>query len=109
MLLAIAAVLICIWELIHRGREENFVRRKQQGIRSWIYYMPLGSLPNIYGLLGGITQFVFSTVQYAYIIRRAEIPIKLSLLPTVFLICLIATRLSRNRMQPKFKTGEHRA
>ncbi|XP_048436363.1 putative disease resistance RPP13-like protein 1 isoform X1 [Pyrus x bretschneideri] len=59
MLLAIAAVLICIWELIHKGREENFVRRKQQGIRSWIYYMLLGSLPNIYGLLGGITQFVF--------------------------------------------------
>ncbi|XP_070682979.1 putative disease resistance RPP13-like protein 1 isoform X2 [Malus domestica] len=109
MLLAIAAVLICIWELIHKGREENFVRWKQRGIRSWIYYMLLGSLPNIYGLLGGITQFVFSTVQYAYLIRRAETPIKLSLLPTVFLICLITTRLSRKRMQTVDKTGEHTA
>ncbi|TQE10250.1 hypothetical protein C1H46_004089 [Malus baccata] len=103
MLLAIAALLTCIWELIYKGRKHNVVRRKMG------CYMLFGSANEIFGLLGGIAQCVCSIVQYFYYIRRADNPIKLSLLPAIFLICLIATRLSRKRMQTTDETGEHTA
>ncbi|XP_068330969.1 putative disease resistance RPP13-like protein 1 [Pyrus communis] len=103
MLLAIAALLTCIWELIYKGRKNNVVWRKRG------CYMLFGSANEIFGLLGGIAQCVCSIVQYFYYIRRANNPLKLSLLPAIFLICLIAARLSRKRMQTPDETREHTA
>ncbi|XP_048441952.1 putative disease resistance RPP13-like protein 1 isoform X2 [Pyrus x bretschneideri] len=46
MLLAIAALLTCIWELIYKGRKNNVVWRKRG------CYMLFGSANEIFGLLG---------------------------------------------------------
>ncbi|KAM1124527.1 hypothetical protein ACFX2B_039442 [Malus domestica] len=101
MLLAIGALLIFICELIYKGRKNKVVWRKMGCC------MLFGSVIEIFGLFGGISQCVCSIIQYVYYIRRAENPIKLSLLPAIFLICLIATRLNRTRMQTRDETGEH--
>ncbi|RXH93828.1 hypothetical protein DVH24_015895 [Malus domestica] len=98
MLLAIAALLTCICELIYKGRKNNVVWRKRG------CYMLFGSVIEPFGLVGGITQCVCSIVQYVCYIRRTDNPIKLSLLPAIFLICLIATRLSRKAMQTTDET-----
>ncbi|XP_048422838.1 disease resistance protein RPV1-like [Pyrus x bretschneideri] len=103
MLLAFAALLTCIWELIYKGMKKNVVWGKRG------CHMLFGSDIELFALVGGIAQCVCSIIQYIYYIRRADNPIKMSLLPAIFLICLIATRLSRKRMQTTYETGEHTA
>ncbi|BFG30629.1 hypothetical protein CerSpe_169030 [Prunus speciosa] len=103
MLLAIAAVLISIWELIYRGKKERVVLRRW-GMFWWFYHpppprhTPFGTLPDIYGLVAGISQCICSTVQYVYCLRHADNPFKASLLPAIFLVCLGRSKLSNNRM-----------
>ncbi|XP_016648413.1 PREDICTED: uncharacterized protein LOC103325585 isoform X2 [Prunus mume] len=68
VLLATAALLISIWELIYNGRKERVVLRRW-GRLWWFYYPPprnalFGTLPDIYGLVGGISQCICSVVQY---------------------------------------------
>ncbi|KAB2595314.1 disease resistance RPP13-like protein 1 [Pyrus ussuriensis x Pyrus communis] len=103
MLLAFAALLTCIWELIYKGMKKNVVWGKRG------CHMLFGSDIELFALVGGIAQCVCSIIQYICYIRRADNPIKMSLLPAIFLICLIATRLSRKRMQTTYETGEHTA
>ncbi|XP_021833296.1 putative calcium-transporting ATPase 11, plasma membrane-type isoform X2 [Prunus avium] len=101
MILAIAAVLICIWELIDKGKRERVVLR--QWGRLWWFYYPdppprlFGTVLNFYGLVGGIAQCICSTVQYVFFLRHADNPIKVSLWPAIFVICLGAKRLNDNR------------
>ncbi|CAL2276319.1 unnamed protein product [Prunus armeniaca] len=98
MMFAIAAVLICIWELIYKGKNERVELRRWRTL--WWFYYPgpqrrlYGSLPDIYGLVGAISQCICSTVQYLCFIRHNQNPIKASFLPAIFLICLGASRLS---------------
>lgn len=102
MLFAIAAMFTCIWELIHKGINEKVVLKKF-GKLWWYYYphpddsRPFGTLPDIYGLIGGISQCICSITQYIYFSWHADSPIKLSLLPAIFLLCLAGSRLNKNR------------
>ncbi|CAL2257958.1 unnamed protein product [Prunus armeniaca] len=103
MLLAIAAVFISIGELIYRGKRERVVLRRC-GMLWWFYHpppsrhTPFGTLPDIYGLVAGISQCICSIVQYVYCLRHADSPFKASLLPAIFLMCLGGSRLSNKRM-----------
>ncbi|CAL9029259.1 unnamed protein product [Prunus brigantina] len=103
MLLAIAAVLISIGELIYRGKKERVVFRSW-GMLGWFYhpppplYKPFGTLPDIFGLVVGISQCICSMVQYVYYLRHADNPFKVSLLPAIFLLCLGASKLINNRL-----------
>ncbi|XP_016652467.1 PREDICTED: uncharacterized protein LOC107881916 [Prunus mume] len=111
MLLAIAALLISIGELIYRGKKERVVFRSR-GMLMWFYhppippYTPFGTLPDIYGLVAGISQCICSIVQYVYCLRHADSPFKASLLPAIFLICLVGSRLSKNRMNANTSSME---
>ncbi|BFG42161.1 hypothetical protein CerSpe_284350 [Prunus speciosa] len=66
--------------------------------RLWWFYYPhsqhwlFGTLPDFYGLVGGISQCICSTVQHVCFRRHADNPIKVSLWPAIFLICLGAKR-----------------
>lgn len=100
MLLAIAAVLICICELIHKGNRER-VEFKRRG-RIWWYYHPyppnrlFGNFPDICGLVLAIAQCICSGVQYDYLHRHANNPIKLSILPFMFLLSLGISRCCKD-------------
>ncbi|XP_034229503.1 TMV resistance protein N-like [Prunus dulcis] len=102
MMLAIVAVLICILELIYKGKKERVELRRWRTL--WWFYYPrpqrrlYGSLPDIYGLVGAISQCICSTVQYVCFIRHDQNPIKVSLWPAIFLICLGVSRLNWIRM-----------
>ncbi|KAL6279208.1 hypothetical protein ACE6H2_016089 [Prunus campanulata] len=112
MLLAIAAVLISIWELIYRGKKERVVLRRW-GILWWFYHSPprrhtpFGTLPDIYGLVAGISQCICSIVQYVYCLQHADNPFKASLLPAIFLVCLGGSKLSNNRMNADTTTTDN--
>ncbi|XP_008245097.1 PREDICTED: uncharacterized protein LOC103343207 isoform X1 [Prunus mume] len=102
MLLAIAAVLISIWELIYKGKREGVVLRRW-GMLWWFYHpppprhTPFGTLTDIYGLVAGISQCICSIIQYVYCLRHADNPIKASILPAIFLICLGGSKLGKNQ------------
>ena len=101
MLLAIVAVIISIWELIHKGIKEKVKYRRRLGIFGWFYSRSgdnriFGSVPDICALLGGISQWVYSTVQYVCTLRHVENPYKIYLWPIIFLLCLGASRLHWN-------------
>ncbi|XP_020418546.1 uncharacterized protein LOC18780826 [Prunus persica] len=83
MLLAIAAVLISIWELT-----------AYQIVHSGVFF---GTLPDIYGLVAGISHCICCIVQYVYCLRHGNNPFKASLLPAIFLLCLGGSKLSNNR------------
>lgn len=60
----------------------------------WWFYHPhprntrFGTFPDVCGLVLAISQCISSAVQYVYLHRHAENPIKLSVLPVMFIICL---------------------
>ncbi|KAM5549191.1 hypothetical protein ABKV19_000566 [Rosa sericea] len=101
MVLAILAVIISIWELIHKGIKERVKYRRQLGMFGWFYSRSgnkiFGSVPDMCGLLGGISQWVYSTVQYVCFLRHIENPYKIYLWPIIFLLCLGASRLHWNQ------------
>ncbi|ONI05537.1 hypothetical protein PRUPE_5G011800 [Prunus persica] len=111
MLLAIAAVFISIGELVYRGKRERVVLRRR-GMLWWFYHpppprhAPFGTLPDIYGVVAGISQCICSIVQYVYCLRHADSPFKASLLPAIFLICLVGSRLSNKRMNANTSSVE---
>nr|XP_011462189.1 PREDICTED: TMV resistance protein N-like [Fragaria vesca subsp. vesca] len=92
MLLAIASLLTCICELIHKGIKERVVLRRCGTLWWFRYpnsrYVLFGNLRDCFGLLGSIFQCICSTIQYVYYIRCGTNPIKVSLLPAIFLICV---------------------
>lgn len=114
MVLAIAAVLTCILELIHKGKKEG-VELKRWGKLCWFYYPPphdsslFGAFPDICGLVIALSQCICSTVQYVYLCRHENNPIKLSVLPVIFLICLAGSKLIRNRSYTTDETFKHAA
>ncbi|PRQ24779.1 hypothetical protein RchiOBHm_Chr6g0276221 [Rosa chinensis] len=98
MLLAVAAVFTCIWELIHKN---SLVPKRWQKLQ-YIYYLRpsdtfFESHLDIYGVVSSISQCVFSTVQYIYFFQHADSPIRLSALPALYLMCLVGSRLWKNR------------
>ncbi|XP_004296082.1 PREDICTED: uncharacterized protein LOC101302821 [Fragaria vesca subsp. vesca] len=111
MVLAISAVLTCIVELIHKGKKEG-VELKRWGKLCWFYYPPpngslFGTFPDICGLVIAISQYICSTLQYVYLCRHVNNPIKLSVLPAIFLICLAGSTLIRNRSYTTDETLKH--
>ncbi|CAN6561978.1 unnamed protein product [Malus baccata var. baccata] len=102
MLLAIVGVLICVLEFIYKGIKGR-VELRRWGKLWWFYYppppcyKPLGTVIEISGLIGGIAQCVTSTIQYVYFSQHLDSPFKVSLYPAILVICLIASRLSKDR------------
>ncbi|TQD90955.1 hypothetical protein C1H46_023476 [Malus baccata] len=87
LLLAIAAVLTCILELIHNGIKE--------GVES-TNGMVFGTLPDIFGLGLSLIQCLCSAVQYHFLHRHENNPMKLSPVPLFFFCCLVVLKLKMN-------------
>ncbi|KAM1996983.1 hypothetical protein ACFX15_029870 [Malus domestica] len=87
LLLAIAAVLTCILELIHNGIKE--------GVES-TNGMVFGTLPDIFGLGLSVLQCLCSAEQYYFLHRHKNNPLKLSPVPLLFFCCLVVLKLKMN-------------
>ncbi|KAM1807801.1 hypothetical protein ACFX11_030763 [Malus domestica] len=87
LLLAIAAVLTCILELIHNGIKE--------GVES-TNGMVFGTLPDIFGLGLSVLQCLCSAEQYYFLHRHKNNPMKLSPVPLFFFCCLVVLKLKMN-------------
>lgn len=109
--LAIMALATCIWEFIHKGRRGN-VQFGKCGILLWWFYCPssgtlFGTFPEICGLIYAITQWASSMVQFVCVLRHKDNPFKVNILPVLFLLCLVVSKLIRNaRGRTREETSE---
>ncbi|XP_021799953.1 uncharacterized protein LOC110758129 isoform X2 [Prunus avium] len=87
LLLAIAAVLTCILELIHNG-----IKHKDASPNRPVF----GTLPDIFGLGLAVIQCVCSAVQYYFLHHHHSNPMKLSPVPLFFFTCLVVLKLKGN-------------
>ena len=101
MLLAMVAVLVCIWELVHNGKKERIVLRRRGKL--WCFYYPppnnmlFGTIAEITGLSLAIAQCICSAVQFHFICRHATNPMKLSPLTAVFFFGLVVSKVVQNQ------------
>ncbi|XP_016648389.1 PREDICTED: uncharacterized protein LOC103326461 isoform X4 [Prunus mume] len=84
LLLAIAAVLTCILELIQNGIKDKDASPNRPAF---------GTLPDIFGLGLAVIQCVCSAVQYYFLHHRENNPMKLSPVPLFFFACLVVLKL----------------
>ncbi|XP_021827247.1 uncharacterized protein LOC110767888 [Prunus avium] len=98
--LAIMALATCISEFIHKGRRGK-VEFGKCGKLLWWFYCPcsvtlFGTFPEICGLIYAITQWASSMVQLVCVLRHKDNPFKVNILPVLFLVCLVVSKLIRN-------------
>ncbi|TQE13880.1 hypothetical protein C1H46_000511 [Malus baccata] len=66
-------------------------------LRSTPHHRALGDVIGFSSVISAISQCVVASLQYAYIIRHRENPIKAELLPIIIIVCLIALGLIKRR------------
>ncbi|KAB5516329.1 hypothetical protein DKX38_026977 [Salix brachista] len=54
---------------------------------------PVGAIVEYFGLVGAVWQCFYSTVEYAYARQKKDNPIKMCLLPFIFLSCVVISKL----------------
>ncbi|KAB5511865.1 hypothetical protein DKX38_028893 [Salix brachista] len=85
MVLAFVAFLLATAELlIHMARKERM--RPSTSTVS-------GTIVEYFGLVGAVWQCFYSTVEYAYARQKKDNPIKMCLLPFIFLLCVVISKL----------------
>ncbi|XP_034212458.1 uncharacterized protein LOC117625010 isoform X5 [Prunus dulcis] len=87
LLLAVAGVFTCIWELIY-----NVIKERDASPNSTVF----GTLPDIFGLGLAVIQCVCSAVQYYFLHHHHSNPMKLSPVPVFFFTCLVVLKLKGN-------------
>ncbi|KAL5789564.1 hypothetical protein ACOSQ2_004452 [Xanthoceras sorbifolium] len=101
MLMSFTAMLICIIELVYKGGVERVGWRWREKI-PWFYYpspsnRPFGGVTDIIGLLCAILQCIFAAIGYAcYLAGMSDNPIKISVWPLIFALCLLCFKFSKN-------------
>ncbi|XP_048233925.1 uncharacterized protein LOC8275239 isoform X3 [Ricinus communis] len=103
MLLAFAALLLSTVELIYMARREGqiaFDRRSELPcyfchLKDKTPTSELFSVIHCFALTCAVWQCLFSTVQYIYALRHLDNPIKMSLLPFIFLVCVLISKSIR--------------
>ncbi|XP_034887305.1 uncharacterized protein [Populus alba] len=86
MVLAFVALLLATVELIHMARKERSTSTSATR-------KPVGTIVEYFGLAGAVWQCVYSTVEYIYTRQGKDNPIKMYLLPFIFLLCVVISKL----------------
>jgi len=109
MVLAFVALLLAAVELIHMARKE---RTKREGLLppfhlhatyTFATRKPVGTIVEYFGLAGAVWQCVYSTVEYTYTRQKKDNPIKMCLLPFIFLLCVVISKLIISRQEFRCK------
>jgi hypothetical protein len=56
-----------------------------------------GTIAEVFGLFGAVWQCFYSTVEYVYARQKKDNPIKMCLLPFIFVLCVFIYKLTRER------------
>lgn len=107
MAMAFVALLLSILDLIYKAREKGitcdgrsllpcFYRHSSHDFQN---HKPFGSLVEYFGFAGAVWQCSYTTVGYHYARRNLDNPIKICLLPFIFALCVLISKL--------VKSGQH--
>jgi len=107
MAMAFVALLLSILDLIYKARENGitcdgrsllpcFYRHSSHDFQNC---KPFGSLVEYFGFAGAVWQCSYTTVGYHYAHRNLDNPIKICLLPFIFALCVLISKL--------VKSGQH--
>lgn len=107
MVMAFIALVLSIVDIIRIARKERitwdgrsllpyFRRQSAPAIPAG---KPFGTVVEYFGLAGAVWQCLHSTMQYAYARQNKNNPIKICLLPVVFVVCVIIAKLIRQKAQ----------
>ncbi|KAL5787218.1 hypothetical protein ACOSP7_004167 [Xanthoceras sorbifolium] len=96
MSISFAAMLICIVELIYKGKKENVTWRWKESL-PWFYHplpseLPFGTFKDIIGFVCALCQCIVTTINYL-IVNRA---IKISVWPIIFAFGLLCSKFIEN-------------
>ncbi|KAJ6422896.1 hypothetical protein OIU84_027805 [Salix udensis] len=96
MVLAFVALLLSTGDLIHMARKERMSLLpsfRRPSTRTLAPGKPVGTIVEYFGWVGAVWQCFYSTVEYAYARQKKENPIKMTLLPFIFLLCVVISKL----------------
>ncbi|KAG6790952.1 hypothetical protein POTOM_000061 [Populus tomentosa] len=95
MVLAFVALLLAAVELMHMVPKERIKRAGKRPILpcTSATTKPVGTVVECFGLVGAVWQCVYSTVEYTYTRQEKDNPIKMCLLPSIFLLCVVISKL----------------
>ena len=102
MVLAFVALLLAAVDLIHMARKERIKRAAGMSPLPLFHprstytsatRKPVGTIVEYFGLAGAVWQCVYSTVEYTYTRQKKDNPIKMCLLPFIFLLCVVISKL----------------
>nr|XP_034915725.1 uncharacterized protein LOC118049751 [Populus alba] len=96
MVLAFVALLLAAAELIHMAPKERIIwagMRPILPLHTSATRKPVGTIVEYSGLAGAVWQCVYSTVEYTYTRQEKDNPIKMCLLPFIFLLCVVISKL----------------
>uniref|UniRef100_A0A6M2EEP8 Uncharacterized protein n=1 Tax=Populus davidiana TaxID=266767 RepID=A0A6M2EEP8_9ROSI len=86
MVLAFVALLLAAAELIHMALKERSILPYTSATRK-----PVGTI-EYFGLASAVCQCVYSTVEYLYTRQGKDNPIKMDLLPLIFVSCVVISK-----------------
>ncbi|KAJ6857930.1 hypothetical protein NC652_040452 [Populus alba x Populus x berolinensis] len=96
MVLAFVALLLATAELVHMARKERMdllpISHRSSTSPS-APGKPAGTIVEYFGLVGAVWQCFYSTVEYAFARQKKDNPIKMCLLPFLFLLCVVFFKL----------------
>ncbi|KAG7636777.1 Toll/interleukin-1 receptor homology (TIR) domain superfamily [Arabidopsis thaliana x Arabidopsis arenosa] len=97
MSMSLLSCLLCIVDLLHKGRVDRVVWKWTWPI-PWFHYQTqrsnrFGSFPEMLGLVCALCQTTITAVNYSFITRRDDTPIKFSVWPIMFALGLLCTLL----------------
>lgn len=104
MAMAFVALLLSILDLIYKAREKGitcdgrsllpcFYRHSSHDFQN---HKPFGSLVEYFGFAGAVWQCSYTTVGYHYALRNLDNPIKICLLPFIFALCVLISKLVKS-------------
>ena len=76
MLISLTSMLVCLVELVYKGRKEKITWRWSSGRIPWFYYppppsnRPFGTFTEIIGLVCAMAQCIVSAINYSFCLQK---------------------------------------
>ncbi|GKV32035.1 hypothetical protein SLEP1_g40671 [Rubroshorea leprosula] len=100
MAFSLLALVLCVIGLLYKGVKEGITFKCRKGTIPWFYYPSrsqnhkrFGTFADLIGLVSAISQSIVTAVNYDFARRAANGPIKFSLLPIIFALALLCSRI----------------